>query len=124
MVERLQREVTMLKKSRQGLADERDRAIQQVSRLNLVCQQLQQESIYIAGKVGAILKACVQLNDGSLTISTTLLDSVRDRVLVRHDRAIEGTKDKDLIYTLRDMTEEEQKQLAQMQGPANVEKAE
>jgi hypothetical protein len=124
MVDRLQREVVMLEKSRQGLADERDRAIQHVSRLNLICQQLQQESIYIAGKVGAILKACVQLNDGSLTISTTLLDSVKGQVLVRHDRKVEGTEDKDLIYTLREMTPEEQQQLAQMQGPANVEKAE
>lgn len=114
----------MLEKSRLGLADERDRAIHQVSRLNLVCQQLQQEGIYIAGKAGAILKACVQLNYGSLTISTKLLDSVKDRVLVRNDRKVEGTEDKDLIYTLREMTEEEQQQLAQMQGPANVEKAE
>ena len=107
----LQAQIKALEVSRLGLAAERDKAIEQVTRLNLACQRLQQESIYITGKVSAILKLCVQLNDGKLVMSTKALEEVGSFVLVRNDENIPDSQHKNLIYTLRKTTEEERKLL-------------
>ena len=65
--------------------------------------------------MSAILKLCVQLNDGTLVMSTEALEKVGDYVLVRNDENIPDSQHKNLIYTLREMNEEERKLLASAQ---------